>query len=478
MEGKRFDSSIMILGGPGAAIPFEQKGKWMQLYDVTAFGAVSDGKTICTQAIQRAVDTAAQNGGGQVILPAGVYLSGSVFLKSHVTFQIDSGACLRGIADEGAYPEFYNRVAGVEMTWPGALLNVCGEQDVHITGGGELDGQGAYWWNKYWGDDRHGGMRRQYEQKGLRWVVDYDCKRPRNLLLYDSRDVTVENLTLLRSPFWNLHVCYCEHVRIDGIKVRDCGGPSTDGVDIDSSCDVEVAHCDIDCNDDNICLKAGRDADGLRVNRPCENIRIHDCITRAGGGITLGSETSGGIRNVEISNIRMERTAHGIHLKSAATRGGCLEDIRYRHIHMIGVAHVFSFQLNWNPSYSYCRLPDGWQGDVPERWRRLAQPVHPASRGIPEVRRLEITDVTADCMTETAAGQSVIFDVEAFPEKPIRQVQFRNIRAEADQAGLVSSAADWKMRNTRFVTRQGAPVQLDNSPSLSPAAFQTVRREG
>jgi len=157
-------------------------------------------------------------------------------------------------------------------------------------------------------------------------------KRPRLIQIYKSSGVQLQDLMLKRSGFWTVHICYSTNVNVDGLTIRNnVGGicPSTDGIDVDSSSDVLVQHCDIECNDDAIILKAGRDSDGLRVNRTTEKVVIHDNTVRAGAaGVTFGSETSGGIRNVEAYHIHvLPSVGNGILFKSASTRGGSIEHI-------------------------------------------------------------------------------------------------------------------------------------------------------
>jgi hypothetical protein len=174
--------------------------------------------------------------------------------------------------------------------------------------------------------------REDYEPKGLRWASDYDCQRPRLIQIYNSSNVDLQGLRLERSGFWTVHICYSRKVTVDGVTIRNNiggKGPSTDGIDVDSSSDVLVEHCDIECNDDAICLKAGRDSDGLRVNRPTEHVTIRDNTVRAGAaGVTFGSETSGGIHDVEARRIHvLGSVSNGILFKSASTRGGTVENI-------------------------------------------------------------------------------------------------------------------------------------------------------
>jgi polygalacturonase len=445
-------------------------------FPVGNFGAKPGLKTPCTQAIQAAIDAAAAAGGGAVVFAPGAYFTGGLFLKSHVELRVDRGVELIGVQDESAYPEIDSRVAGIEMRWPSALINVYEQHDVRITGEGTINGQGEFWWNKYWGPDERGGMLKEYEPKGLRWAVDYDCKRPRIVLIFKSTNVSLEQLTLKRSPFWTVHVCYSQHVTVDGIVIRENLGPSSDGIDIDSSSDVLVRNCDVDCNDDAICLKAGRDADGLRVNRPTENIVIRDCIVHAGHGLfTIGSETSGGIRNVEVFNLKARGTWIGFSFKSARTRGGVVENISVHDIEMIGVLRPFRFTLNWLPAYSYSQLPAGWSGAVPVHWKKLIEPVVPAERGIPEFKNITFKNVTVTRPERTPADaapsssvlmhtpdvlESLAFDVEAYPEKPMRGLQWENVTIEAANAGKISHAKDWTMKNVVVRTPEASPVAM------------------
>lgn len=337
-------------------------------FPATEYGARGDGTTINTEAIQRAIDAASAAGGGVVNFEPGMYLSGALFVKSNVELNIGEGVTIKAIHDEKAFPDVWTRVAGIEMQWPAALINVYEQKNVRITGKGSIDGNGKFWWDKFWGDPpRSGGMWTSYVDKGIRWAVDYDCKRVRAVVVYGSEDVLLEDFTVKRSGFWALTMTYCSRVHVRRIMIRNnIGGfgPSSDGINTDSSSDILVEFCDIDCNDDNLCIKAGRDADGLRVNRPAENIVYRHSITRAGHGlITLGSETSGGIRNIEVYGLKAEGTNTGIRFKSARVRGGLVENIWFHDIEMDNVASPFHFELDWYPSYSYPVIPPGLSGD-------------------------------------------------------------------------------------------------------------------
>ncbi len=426
---------------------------------VARFGARGDAKTLSTAAIQMAIDAAAARGAA-VVFPRGVYLSGSLFLKSGVEFRLDRGVELHAVEDDSAYPELASRIGGIEMVWPAALVNVVGQNNVRITGKGTIDGHGPYWWRKFWGEDRKSGMLRDYIDRGIRWAVDYDCRRIRPILIQSSRDVHVKDLTIRRSGFWTLSVTYSERVVVDGLVVRanEGGiGPSTDGIDVDSSAHVLVQNCDIECNDDNICLKSGRDADGLRVNRPTRNVVIRNCITRAGHGmVTIGSDMSGGVRDVEVYGIRAIGTAAGIRFKSARVRGGLVENVSFWDIRMNGVGVPFEFNLDWFPAFSYPKLPEVLQGrPIPPHWIAMTTPVEPPERGIPEFRDIGISRVTA-------TGAATAFKVTGHAERPIRNLRWRDVQVGSSTAGMIRYAADWTMENVVVRPADGAPLKLEH----------------
>jgi polygalacturonase len=418
---------------------------------------VGDGKTLNTKAIQKAIDAAAKKG-GVVKFEPGQYLTGSIFLKKGVTLHLDKGVTLLGSQDIKDYPEMPSRIAGIEMVWPAALINVLDQDNVAITGQGTVDGQGKPFWDMYW------AMRKDYDAKGLRWIVDYDAKRPRTLLVSNSSNVTIKDITLQRAGFWTVHVLYSKNVTADGLIIRNNlggHGPSTDGIDIDSSSYVLVQNCDIDCNDDNFCLKSGRDADGLRVNKPTEYVLIQNCVAGAGGGLfTCGSETSGGIRHVIARNLKAKGTKVGIRIKSALTRGGTVEDIRVDNIEMDGVGTAIEMTMNWNPTYSYSALPAGYtQATLPAHWKAMLTKVEPAEKGIPQFRNVHISNVRA-----TNAKKAVSAEGQA--NSLLENMTMSNITMTAQTAGSISYAKDWSVQGMNITAQDQEPVAVMNSTSM------------
>jgi polygalacturonase len=418
-------------------------------FQVQNYGAKGDGTTVDTASIQKAIDAAATSGGTVTFKP-GNYLTGSIFLKSGTHLQIDEGVEIRGVQELSGYPIMPTRVAGIEMNWPAALINVYEQSNVTISGKGIVDGDGKIWWDKYW------KMRREeYEPKGIRWAADYDCQRPRLIQIYKSSGVNLEGLTLRRSGFWTVHVCHSTRVTVDGITIRNNEGghgPSTDGIDLDSSTNLVVQHCDIDCNDDAICLKAGRDADGLRVNKPSEHIVIRDNTVRGGAaGVTFGSETSGGIRDVEVYRLHvLAGVPNGILFKSASTRGGTIQNINIHDVEMQGVGTAFSVQFNWNPSYSYAKIPDSIK-DYPAYWKVLTEPVSP-EKGLPHLRDVRISDVKAK-------DARLAFGVASYEDSPLLNFHLKNIDVAAKSAGSIKNASGWTFDNVHITAADGSSVK-------------------
>jgi polygalacturonase len=428
-------------------------------FNVKDYGAINDGKTMNTAAIQKAIDACAANGGGIVVFDSGAYLTGSVFIKAGVDFRIDEGVTLLGSQDIKDYQEIDTRVAGIEMKWPAALLNILNQEKASISGSGLINAQGKVFWDYYW------KMRKEdYDPKGLRWIVDYDAKRPRTILISDSKNITLRDVNVQQAGFWTVQIVYSSYVTVDGITINNNvggHGPSTDGVDIDSSTWILVKNSDIDCNDDNFCLKAGRDWDGLRVNRPTEYVVIKDCIARKGAGLlTLGSETSGSIRHVYASNIKGMATSNCLNIKSAFTRGGTVEDIYLENVTMDSVGTVLQVNMNWNPTYSYSELPKGYDPEkIPEHWKKLLMKVEPVSKGTPTFRNIYLSNINIK-------GARRAINVMGMPESLVENIHLNNVSIEAVTAGSIKYSKNWMLNNFLLKTKDQTKVEINNSEGV------------
>jgi len=421
------------------------------------YGAMGDGTSLNTSSIQKAIDAASAKGGTVSVKP-GVYLTGSLFLKSGVTLDLPEDATLVGSQKLDDYPMFPTRIAGIEMSWPSALINVRDQHNVTITGKGTIDGDGPIWWKSYW------DLRAVYEPKGLRWASDYDSRRPRLILIQNSSEVSLGGgLLLKRSGFWTVQILYSHDVHIDGVVIRNNEGgkgPSTDGIDIDSSRKVLVENADIDVNDDALCLKAGRDSDGLRVNRPTEDIVLRNSIIRSGAAaITIGSETSGGFHNIEAYNLTaLSGVPSGVLFKSARTRGGSAENIRIHDLTFQSVAIPIHITMNWNPSYSYATLPEGIK-NVPPYWIALTTKV-PELKGLPHFSNVHIWNIKA-------TGAHSAFNVSAYPNATLDNFRIDHLDIEAATAGTIANGRNWTLEENKIKTADGSKVIFTDSTEKS-----------
>ncbi|RXK86590.1 glycoside hydrolase family 28 protein [Filimonas effusa] len=266
-------------------------------YDIIQGGAVGDGKTLNTKAIQQVIDVCARDGGGTVVFPKGIYLSGALFLKRGVNVTLEKNAVLKGSTNINDYPKLNTRIEGHFEPWRTALLNADSADHLRITGAGTLDGSGEPFWKEFY--------RRRDADKS---TTNLNVERPRLMFIQHSKDVKVSGITFLNSGFWNLHLFRCENVVVDYCRFQAPSGPkpyhqapSSDGIDVDCCRDVAIRNSFFSVGDDCIALKGSKGPFAMKApDGPVEGVEISDCIFEAGGGIiTFGSEATV-VRNVVI----------------------------------------------------------------------------------------------------------------------------------------------------------------------------------
>jgi polygalacturonase len=310
---------------------------------ITKYGAIDGGDA--SAAIAKAIDACARAGGGHVIVPKGDYVTGPIRLRSHVDLHIDAGATLRFSQDPSRYPNVLTRWEGVELMNYSPLIYAADCEDVAITGEGTLDGQAdeTHWWN--WKAEKE--PRLQNDDRNVLFKQNDDgvpvaqrvygaghFLRPTFVEPYRCKNILIEGVTIRNAPFWVLHPTLSTNVTIRSVTVIG-HGPNTDGCDPESCRDVLIEDCVFDTGDDCIALKSGRNADGRRINVPIENVIIRGCRMNNGhGGITVGSEVSGGARNIYAEKNRLDspELERGLRVKTNSARGGVVENIFARDI--------------------------------------------------------------------------------------------------------------------------------------------------
>lgn len=318
-------------------MPCHGGGAELARHQITAFGAVADGKTLNTTAIQQAIDAAAA-AGGTVVIPKGVFLSGSVFLKPGVELLLEQGAVLLGSNRIEDYPKRETRIEGHFEPWRMALVNAQEMPRVRIHGAGKIDGNGILFWAQFW-------QRRKENPQ----CTNLEVERPRLMFIDRCQDVRIEGLTFRDSGFWNLHLYRCDGVAIEGLDIQaptkgHILGPSTDGMDLDSSRNVTIRKCKISVNDDNIALKGSKGplADQDAASPPVENILIEDCQFGDGNGmVTCGSEATT-IRNVTVRNCVITGDSTVLTLKLRPDTPQHYEHILIENIQLAGNGRVLN----------------------------------------------------------------------------------------------------------------------------------------
>ena len=326
-------------------------------FDITAYGARPGAAGDASAAIRQAIEACSSAGGGSVVVPAGEFLTGAIRLRSGVNLRLDSGAILKFSRDPRAYlPVVFTRYEGTELMNYSPFIYAFEARDIAVTGAGTLDGQAGpdHWW-PWAGGGRARGLPTMAEDRprlldfGARGVPvaervfgDGHYLRPNFIQPYRCQNVLIEGVTIVNSPMWEIHPVLCTNVTVRDVSI-DTHGPNNDGCNPESSKDVLIERCTFDTGDDCIAIKSGRNNDGRRVAVPVENIVIRDCVMKDGhGGVTIGSEISGGARNIFAERCRMDspQLDRALRFKTNSVRGGVIEHVYMRNVTVGQVAEA------------------------------------------------------------------------------------------------------------------------------------------
>lgn len=379
-------------------------------FPVTGYGAVAGGSKPATRAIARAIEACSKAGGGRVVVPKGKFLTGAVHLRSNVNLHLAAGAVLEFSTDPQDYPTVLTRYEGVEYMNYSPLIYAYGAQNVAVTGPGTIDGGAgeSNWWR--WARSPEGkGKSPSTPDRNKLFELGASEPLPRNrvfgpghflrpnlLQFYYCHNVLVEGVRILRSPMWEIHPVLCSNVTVRGVTIES-DGPNNDGCNPESCRDVLIENCTFQTGDDCIAIKSGRNADGRRIGIPSENIIIRKCVMRDGhGGVTIGSEISGGCRNVFVEDCKMDspRLDRALRIKTNAMRGGTIENIYARNIEVGEVADAV-ISINF-------RYEEGANGTFP-----------------PTVRNVFVENLTS-------RSSKHALELLGFEDNPIRNLQLTN----------------------------------------------------
>lgn len=387
-------------------------------FNIRNHGACGDGLALDMHAIQALIDTCAAQGGGTVYFPAGQYVTGSLFLRSNITLYLDAGAVILGSENPSDYPVIHSRWEGMHQATYAPLIAGKDLQNIAVVGRGTIDGRGAIWWKaKEEGKLAH--------------------PRPRLISFSDCNNILIEGITAINSPSWTINPVHCQNVTIRGITViNPADSPNTDGINPDSCRLVRISDCHVSVGDDCITLKSGTEHEQADRSAPCRDITITNCtLERGHGGVVIGSEMSGGVKNVVISNCVFIGTDRGIRIKSRRGRGGIVEDIRVTNLIMDGVLCPFTMNLYYNiGEYGNANVSDKTPRSIDD--------------GTPRLRRINFSQITAR-EVKHAAGF-----LYGLAEMPLEDISFRDISIS------ISEEAD-----------SGYPEMADDIPSMSRAGF-------
>lgn len=455
---------------------------------ITDFGAESGGHILCTQAFDAAIEALSQKGGGKVIIPSGTWLTGPITLRNNIELYTEIGALVVFSTDKSLYPLVETNFEGFNTYRCTSPINGRNLENIALTGHGIWDGSGDAWravkkdkltdsqWKKLIasggiiganGKNWYPSQQFIDGEKVAEMNVPRDLKtkeefekvkdflRPVMVSLISCKKVLIDGPTFQNSPAWNIHPLMCEDFTMRNTTVRNPWySQNGDGIDIESCKNSVIHDSNFDVGDDAICIKSGKDKEGRDRQIPNENLIVKNCIVFHGhGGVTVGSEMSGGVKNLHVSNCTFIGTDVGLRFKSNRGRGGVVENIYISDIEMMNIpTQAISFNLYYSGRSASEDLEASEEG-APVK-------LLPVTEETPQFKNIYIHDVNCK-------GANTGILLQGLPEMKLENVQLENIHMEADYGMVCSDADQVKVKNLSLYTKYTPVIDLKNSTNVS-----------
>ncbi len=426
--------------------------------NIAQFGARGDGSWDNSEAFSNALGCE-----NRILdVPAGIWLTGPLTLKSNTTLNLQAGAIIKFIDDPVLYPPVFTRWEGHRCYAMHPCLYAEGAKNVSVIGSGVIDGSGENWWKGLRERRKNAvGPETEYEKHFASLNPDYleqpsggggrefQFLRPDLIQFNNCTDVVLEGVKVVSSPFWTVHPIFTDNITIDGISIfNPSDSPNTDAIDIDSCTNVVVKNCYINVGDDGICIKSGAGEDGIKANKPTKNVLVEGCtVFSSHGGAAIGSETAAGIKDVTFQNCNFIGTDRGIRIKTRRGRGGKIEDLKFKNISINGCLCPFTFNM-----YYKCGTDDDSLFSL--------DPL-PVGEKTPLIRNILIENVVArGC--KSSAGFIV-----GLPEARIENVEIKNTSVSIDPSSQIQPNVSEMYRGIPDVENKGirvrfADIKLEN----------------
>jgi len=435
------------------------------------YGADPTGQTLCTEAFAKAIDTLYKMGGGHLIVPAGVWVTGPIELKSNIDLHLEHGAVIQFAADENLYPIVDTSFEGLDTRRCKSPLSAIGATNIAITGNGAIDGNGEYWrpvkrskvtdshWKRllaipgsqemkkgYWvpsegyaNGEQGANMNVPHATTDEEWNAIRRFLRPVMVSLVNCKNVLLQGVIFQNSPAWNLHPLMCDNIIIDNVLVRNPEfAQNGDALDLESCRNALIVNSRFDAGDDGICIKSGKDADGRKRGIPCANVVVDGCTVFAGhGGFVVGSEMSGGVRNFMVKNCQFLGTDVGLRFKSTRGRGGIVENI---FIDGISMMNIVNDAITFNMYYGGISVAEAKAaGIVNDNTTKK-----PVDETTPIFRNINIQNVVCN-----GAGRAMEFN--GLPEMPMDRINLKNITIRAKEDATFTNCTRIKQDNVKII---------------------------